>query len=76
MYLLICLIYFELRWNKKLSSHTQFPIQILHFKVTVKTRPSADYIGIKISVLPPTQQFFKFIELPIPQRILQISVQS
>ena len=43
------------------------------YSATVKPRPSADYIGRKISVLPPTQLVFTVIELIILQQILQIS---
>ena len=42
------------------------------YSATVKPRASADSIGVKISVLPPTQLVFIVIELPILQQILQI----
>ena len=43
------------------------------YSATLKPRPSADYIGMKISVLPPTQLVFTLIELTILQRNLHIS---
>ena len=43
------------------------------YSPTVKARPSAEYIGIKISALPPTQLVFVVIEPPFLQHILQIS---
>ena len=50
---------------------TQFPVLIL-FSTTVKRRLSAEYIVMKISVLPPTQQVFTVIVLPILQQISQM----
>ena len=50
---------------------TQFPVLIL-FSATVKQRLSAESIVMKISVLPPTQQVFTVIVLPILQQILQM----
>ena len=40
------------------------------YSATVKPRPSADYIGMKISILPPIQLVFNVIELAVLQRIL------
>ena len=45
------------------------------YSATLKLRPSANYIGMKISVLPPTKLDFTVIELTIRQRILQILTQ-
>ena len=42
------------------------------YSATVKPRPSAESIGMKISVLPLMRLVFTVIELPILQRILQI----
>ena len=43
------------------------------YSPTVKPKPSAEYIGMKISVLPPTQLIFVVIEPLFLQHILQIS---
>ena len=43
------------------------------YSATVKPRPSADYIGMKISVLPTTQLEFTVIESTNLQGILQIA---
>ena len=40
------------------------------YSATVKPRPSADYIGMEISILPPIQLVFNVIELAVLQRIL------
>ena len=49
----------------KTFSETQFPVLNQDHK--------PDYIGMKTSVLPPTQLVFTVIELKILKRILQIS---
>ena len=56
----------------KLFFHKLSSSFCLAYSATVKTRLSADYIGMKISVLPPTQLEFTVIELTILQRILQV----
>ena len=43
------------------------------YSAILKPRLSADYIGMKISVLLPTQLVFTVIELTILQRNLHIS---
>ena len=46
-------------------------MKLLHsnfgYSATVKPRPSAEYIGMKISVLPSTQLVLTVIELPFLQ---------
>ena len=55
----------------KLFSQTQLPVLIL-LSVTLKQRVSAEYIGMRISVLPPTRLVFTVIVLPVLQRLLQM----
>ena len=57
----------------KLFFTNSFPSSNFAHCAAVKPRPSADYIGLKILVLPPTQLVFIAIELTMLQRILQIS---
>ena len=46
-------------------------MKLLHsnfgYSATVKPRPLAEYIGMKISVLPSTQLVLTIIELPVLQ---------
>ena len=69
-------IYFELQVGYETFSQAQFPVLIfLVVSAPVKARPSAEYIGIKISVLPPTQPVFTVIVLTIlPANFTNISI--
>ena len=50
---------------------SQTQLKFKFYSATVKPRPSADYIDMKISILPPTQLEFTVIEPTVLQRILQ-----
>ena len=57
-YLMLCPFYFEFRQDKNFFSTKSVPSSNFAHRATVKPRPSGDYIGIKISALPPTQLFY------------------
>ena len=46
------------------------------YSTTVKQRPPTDYIGMKISVLPPTQLIFTVIEATILLQIFKYQLSS
>ena len=57
-YLMLCPFYFEFRQDKNFFFTKSVPSSNFAHRATVKPRPSGDYIGIKISALPPTQLFY------------------
>ena len=65
-------ISYSLRWDLKVLQ-TQFPVLILLIVLPQNQGYKPDYIGMKISVLPPTQLVFAVLKLKILQQILQIS---